>query len=174
MFDGDGHIYQNAYVVDDLDKAISHWISTVRAGPFFVARRIADLKIEYREAPSNMDISLAIGQAGPVHIELIQVHSDGPTVYTDMHRKGSGGGFHHVGMLAKDFPAAVEAFRASGYPVGMTGIFGTTPFAYIDTRSSVGFFTEFHEDTAEIRALFKKIADASIGWSGNDPVRALL
>lgn len=174
MFEGDGHIWQNAYVVDDIDVAVKHWISTVGAGPFFVARHLDAIPIQYRDQPSAFDISLAIGQAGPIHIELIQVHSNGPTVYTDMFPKGAGGGFHHVGMLAKHFKAAVQAYRDAGYPVGMTGVFGTTPFAYIDTRSSVGFFTEFHEDTAEIRGFFKRIADASIGWDGSDPIRPLL
>jgi hypothetical protein len=174
MFEGAGHIYQNAYVVDDLDRAIDTWINTIGAGPFFVLRRLSTLAIEYHDEPSTMDISIAVGQAGPIHIELIQVHSKGPTVYTDMHPIGSGGGFHHLGMLAVDFPAAIDGYRAAGHRVGMTGVFGSTPFAYIDTRASIGFFTEFHADTAEIRGMFKMIADASRDWDGTDPKRPLV
>lgn len=172
MFDGDGYIYQNCYVVDNLDEAIKHWIGTIGAGPFFVQRNLDNLTIEYRGKPSIIDINLAIGQAGPIHIELIEVNCSNPTVYTDMYPKGSGG-FHHVGMLAKDFDAAVKAYEDAGYPAGMTGVFGKTPFAYMDTRSSVGFFTEFHEDTPEIRGMFDRIAQAAIGWNGDRPVRPI-
>lgn len=172
MFDGEGRIFQNCYIVDHLDTAIDHWVKTIGAGPFFKQSRL-QLNIEYRGAPSTIDIELAIGQAGPIHIELIEVNCDNPTVYTDLHPKGQGGGFHHVGMLAKDFQAAVKAYEDAGYPAGMIGVFGKTPFAYMDTRASVGFFTEFHEDTAEIRTMFDRIAEASIGWDGTRPVRPM-
>lgn len=173
MFDGDGCVLQNCYVVEDLEKAIDHWVKTIGAGPFFIMRKLDNLKIDYRGSPSSLDIDFALGQAGPVHIELIQDNSKNPTVYSDMYPKGSGGGFHHVGMLAKDFDAAVAAYERAGYPRGMTGVFGTTPFAYMDTRASVGFFSEFHEDTAEIRAFFAKIAAAAENWDGSDPVRPM-
>ncbi|VWX50009.1 VOC family protein [Novosphingobium sp. 9U] len=173
MFDGAGRVFQNCYVVDDLDKAIEHWIKTIGAGPFFVNRKLDNLEIEYRGKPSGIDIDFALGQAGPIHIELIQDNSKNPTVYNDMYPKGSGGGFHHVGMLAKDFEAAVSAYEDAGCERGMIGMFGSTPFAYMDTRSSVGFFTEFHHDTAEIRALFDGVEAASKDWNGERPVRPM-
>ena len=173
MFDGDGKVYQIAFVVEDLDKAIDHWIKTVGAGPFFVLRKLDNLEIEYRGKRSGIDIDFALGQAGPVHVELIQDNSKNPTVYQDAYPKGSGGGFHHVGMLAKDFDAAVKAYEDSGSARGMTGMFGSTPFAYMDSRASVGFFSEFHQDTAEIRALFDAVADAAKDWNGDRPVRPM-
>lgn len=174
MFEGAGHIFQNCYVVDDLDKAIEYWIKTIGAGPFFVFRKLDNLKISYRGKPSSLDINFALGQAGPIHIELIEDNSKNPTVYQDLYPKGTGGGFHHVGMLAKDFEAAVKAYESAGYPTGMLGMFGNTPFAYVDTRAAVGFFTEFHQDTAEIRGLFDGVAAASINWKGDQPVRSMV
>lgn len=173
MFEGDGKIFQNCYVVDDLDAAMDHWITTIGAGPFFVKRKLDNLDIAYRGEPSGIDIDFALGQAGPIHIELIQDNSKNPTVYNDMYPKGSGGGFHHVGMLAKDFDAAVAAYEAAGFPRGMIGMFGSTPFAYMDTRASVGFFAEFHQDTPEIRSLFDRVAAAADGWNGERPVRPM-
>ena len=73
MFEGAGKVYQNCYVVNDLDAAISHWVNVVGAGPFFVKRRLDNLVIDYRGTPSSLNIDFALGQAGPVHIELIQV-----------------------------------------------------------------------------------------------------
>lgn len=172
MFDGAGKIFQNAYIVDDIDEMIGHWVKLEGAGPFFVHRRL-QLDIEYRGAPSSIDIDLAIGQAGPVHIELIKVHCDNPTVYTDTVPKGSGPGFHHNGYLAKDFNAAIAAYEQAGYQIAMKGIFGQTPFVYVDTVNAIGCFTEFHEDTAEIRSMFKYIADASVDWDGSRPERPM-
>ena len=173
MFDGDGVIYQNAYIVDDLDKAIDYWVTNVGAGPFFVKRRLDTLELEYRGKKSTIDIDLALGQAGAVQIELIKVYSTNPTVYTDMYPKGSGGGFHHVGMFAKDFDAAIKAYQKRGFDIGMKGVFGSTPFAYMDARSEMGFFLEFSEDTAEIRSIYKMVADAAIGWDRKEKTRPL-
>ena len=172
MFKGDGHVYQNAFIVDDLYKMIDHWIKDLGAGPFFVFENLR-LDVEYRGTPSKIDINFALGQAGAVHIELIQVNSDNPTVYTDLRPKGGGGGFHHTGQLAKNFDEAIKAYEDAGYSVGMKGVFGNTPFAYVDTCSTLGFFSEFHEDTQEIRDFFQKVERASIGWNGERPIRPM-
>ena len=122
MFEGEGVIVQYAYIVDDLDTAIDHWISNIGAGPFFVKRHWNDLELVYRGKKSTLDMSVALGQAGANQIELIQVHCDNPTVYTDLHPKGNGGGFHHVAMFAKNFEAAVKAYEDKGFECGMRGI----------------------------------------------------
>lgn len=172
MFEGAGKIFQNAFIVDDIDADMESWTRLEGAGPFFLHRNL-ELDIQYRGRPSSIDIDLAIGQAGPVHIELIKVHCDNPTVYTDTVPKGSGPRFHHNGYLAKNFEAAVAAYEDAGFEIAMKGVFGQTPFVYVDTFDKLGFMTEFHEDTAEIRAMFKYIADASVGWDGSRPVRPM-
>lgn len=172
MFDGAGTIFQNAYIVDDIDAMIDHWVKLQGAGPFFLQRHL-QLDLQYRGTPSSIDIDLALGQAGPIHIELIKVHCNNPTVYTDTVPKGSGPRFHHNGYLAKDFNAAVAAYQDAGFEIAMQGIFGETPFVYVDTFDAVGCFTEFHEDTSEIRGMFKFIADAASGWDGSRPVRPM-
>jgi glyoxalase/bleomycin resistance protein/dioxygenase superfamily protein len=172
MFEGDGHIYQNCFVVPDIDYAMAQWMKGIGAGPFFILRHVDNLPIEYRGAPSTMDISVALGQAGPIHIELIQVHCDNPTVYTDMYPKGTGG-FHHVGMIAKDIEAAIHAYEKSGSPLVLRGVVASTPFAYVDSRRSLGFFTEFHQDTPQIRGLYQGVADAALEWKGENPIRSM-
>lgn len=173
MFDGDGRVFQNCFVVEDLDKAMDQWINNVGVGPFFVQRSLGSLEIDYRGTPSSLDIDLALAQAGPVCIELIQVHGTNPSVYLDSYPKGSGGGFHHVGMLAKDYDATVKAYEDAGYARAMEGVFGTTRFAYMDTRSSLGFMIEFHHETEEFLSLYSGLAEASDGWNGERPIREL-
>lgn len=173
MFDGDGVIVQYAYVVDDLDAAIEKWVTLTGAGPFFVKRHWNDLEFTYRGKKSTLDMSVALGQAGANQVELIQVHCDNPTVYTDLHPKGNGGGFHHVAMFAKDFEAAVKAYEDKGFECGMRGIFGTTPFVYMDTTSALGFFTELYPPTDQVLGMYKMIADAAVGWDRLEYTRPL-
>ena len=66
-----GTIRQVAYVVEDLDSALEHWIGILNAGPFFVFEH-AELSDQlYRGAASSIDVTLAVGNSGDVQIELI-------------------------------------------------------------------------------------------------------
>lgn len=171
MFEGDGTAVQYCFLVNDIDRAIDRWIRTTGAGPFFLRRRIDDLDIRYRGQPSRMDLSIALGQLGGAHVELIQQHNDGPTVYRDTFAPGAEG-FHHIAMIAKDLDAALNAYTADGHEIGMEGVFGSTRFAYVDTRSAIGAFTELLQETDELEFLYKTVADAALDWDGSDPVRA--
>lgn len=173
MFEGDGAIVQYAYVVENLNQAIEHWTTDVGAGPFFVKAHLNDLDFKYRGKKSTLDMSFALGQAGAIQIELIEVHSDNPSIYTDMYPKGSGGGFHHVAMFSKDFDAAVRTYEQKGFEAAMQGIFGTTPFAYMDTRSALGFMVELYPPSQQLLDLYKMVADASIGWDRVEKTRPM-
>src|SRR5215831_1703046 len=91
-------IKQVAYVVDDLDAAIAHWVKVVGAGPFFRLDHARAADVRYRGVPIEGDVSLALGNSGDVQIELIAPHGDGPTIYRELPR-----GVHHLAMFADDF-----------------------------------------------------------------------
>ena len=171
MFDGDDVIVQYAYVVEDIDAAIEHWTTNVGAGPFFVRKHLTDLVFDYHGKRSSIDMDLAVGQAGTVQIELVKVHSDNPSVFTDMYPKGSGGGHHHVAMFPKDLESAIDAYRKRGFEVVMRGLFGTTPFAFLDTRAEMGFMIELYPATEEMLGIYKMIADAAKGWDRAEKTR---
>jgi hypothetical protein len=170
---GTGIVVQNCFIVDDIDAAINRWVKDIGAGPFFVRRHMTDLAFKYRGEPSSGDFSLALGQAGPVQIELMQIHSDRPNIYTDLFPKPVRNGFHHVAMFALDFDGALKAYRDKGVEIAMEGAFGATRFAFADVSRDFGFMIELYQDTADMRGLYKMIADAAIGWDGTDPVRPL-
>ncbi len=173
MFDGAGVIVQYAYVVEDLDAAIEHWTSTVGAGPFFVRKHITDLQFEYRGSKSSIDMDLALGQAGTIQIELVKVNSGQSNAFASMYPQGSGGGFHHAAMFAKDLDAAIAAYQEKGFELAMKGIFGTTPFAFMDTRSALGFMIELYPETEEMKAVYGLIANAAKGWDRVEKTRPL-
>lgn len=168
----DGRIVQACYIVDDLDRAVEAWVETLGAGPFFVQKNLNNVAVEYRGKPSFLDIHVALGQAGPIQIELIEVVGKHPSVYTDVFPDG-GTGFHHFAIFVNDIEAEVKAYVDSGATLGCRGLFAGTPFAYIDTRRQIGFFTEVYQDAPGMREMYRKIAAAADNWDRADRVRPL-
>jgi methylmalonyl-CoA/ethylmalonyl-CoA epimerase len=174
MFEGDGVIVQTAYVVENLDKAIDYWTTNIGAGPFFVLRGYDQMEaLEYRGKKGYFNIDFALGQAGTVQVELIQINSDTPSVFTDMYPKGSKGGMHHVAMFPKDIEAAIEAYRKQGLETVMRGKFGATQVAFVDARPTLGFMIELYPATDDMRGLYKMIADAAKNWDRKEKTRSL-
>jgi hypothetical protein len=165
----DGIIVQNAYVVNDVEKAIDEWVSCVGAGPFFT--RNLNLMPLYRGKETPLDMDFAVGQAGGVQIELVKVNGTEPNVYTDTYPKGSRGGFHHVALFHKDLDAVVRTYGAKGYEKAMDVVFGSTRVVYMDARKELGCMVEFYDDTDEIRGFYKMVADAAKNWDGRDRIR---
>lgn len=168
-------IFQNSYVVPDLDAALKHWTENLGVGPFYLYSHMNLGETTYRGAPSELDASLALAKAGNVQIELIEQHSDTPSAYRDLFPKGSPGGFHHVAVWADDFDAAVAQYEALGYEAATTGgspdIGGR--FAYMDTSKDLGIMVEVVERSKDIDDFIDMIADAAKDWDGSDPVRLI-
>jgi hypothetical protein len=166
-----GKVLQVCYIVESLDDAMNGWVKTIGAGPFF-AQKNMHVETVYRGNPSWIDVSAAFGQAGEIQVEFIEVHGDNPSVYRDMYSPGQYG-CHHVAMFVDDLDAAIEFYRANGNVVGMQGSFAGTPYAYIDTRTSTGLFTELFQNTNDINRLYKKIANAATDWNGREAIRPM-
>jgi len=162
-----GVIKQVAYVVDDLDAAIGHWVDVMRAGPFF---RIDGARVEdvrYRGGPATAELSLAVGNSGGVQIELIAQHGEGPSVYRELGR-----GVHHLALLARDFEGESQRLTALGHPVAWAlTLPGICRVHYHDTVSTFGHFVELWESTEAMRGLLEMVEAAAQGWDGRDPIR---
>lgn len=168
----DRTIIQNAWVVDDLDASINKWIDFYGVGPFFVMDHIQLANVHHRGSPIDLDISVAIAQAGPVQIELIKQHNSGPSAYRDMYAEGENG-FHHQCIYSHDFEADTAAFEAAGYATATSGQapIGDLKFAYFDTRSDFNIFMEVVTPEPDFLARGEMIKDAAKGWDGSDPIR---
>lgn len=158
-------IVQICFVVNDLDEAIANWVETRNAGPFFVGKDLSGVPIDYKGTESSLAISVAMGMAGDLQIELLKPSGEAPSVYSDMFRPGETG-FHHVAAFVPDFEQAVQDHVANGHEMNSRGIFAGDKFAYMDTRASLGFFTELYEDGPGLRGMYRKIAEAADGWDG--------
>jgi hypothetical protein len=167
-----GGVAQTAFVVEDLDAAIERFVADMKAGPFFVLDHFLRPDQVYRGQPSTADITLAMGFAGHMLIELIQPLDNNPSVYKEtIDRRGYG--FHHVGIACTDVYADslkyqkrgyAEAFRAS-VPTGGEVI-------YLDNGTGAQFgFVELLPATTGMDEAFTSFWVASRGWDGKNPVR---
>ena len=109
-----GGIAQTAFIVPALHEAIYRWVADTRAGPFFVLPHFLVPGQTYRGAESRADITIAMGFAGHMLIELIQPLDDEPSVYQETIDL-RGYGFHHLGIACADVDAASRDYQSRGY-----------------------------------------------------------
>jgi Glyoxalase/Bleomycin resistance protein/Dioxygenase superfamily len=166
-------IYQMAFVVDDLDRSIADWNAQTGAGPFFVIPHFSFIDARYEGVSSELDISIALGYSGEVMIELIVCHSSFPSPFSHLLdvRKPA---LHHVARLTRDFEASIAHLVAVGANVDFTASFPpATRMAYVDTRSSMGCFTEIIEETDALLDLRAMMHASAKEWDGKEVIRSL-
>lgn len=163
---------QTAFIIPDLSAAIAHWTRDLRAGPFFVLDHFLAPGQTYRGAESKADITLAMGFAGHMLIELIQPLDEAPSVYREtIGRRGYG--FHHLGLACVDVEAVSRDYQARGYAEAFRAAVPTGgEVVYLDdgTGADLGFL-ELLPVTPGMDAAFTRFWEASRGWDGSDPVR---
>jgi hypothetical protein len=170
-----GGVAQTAFVVPDLSAAIRRWVMDMRAGPFFVLRNFLVPGQTYRGDESRADITLAMGFAGHMLIELIQPLDDHPSVYQETIAL-RGYGFHHLGIACADVDASGRDYQARGYREAFRAAVPTGgEVVYLDdgTGAQLGFL-ELLPVTPGMDATFTRFWEASRDWDGSDPVRPFL
>ncbi len=157
-----GTYFQEAYLVDDIERAATAWSDTLGAGPFLVTHHHRCDTFTFRGATgpdAEADVSYAFGYLDDMMIQFIVQHDDTPSIYRDMYPDGppSGAGFHHVGVLVDDFEAEFDKLEAAGFVCATRLYADGVDAAYFDTRSVTGGFTEIHGSP-------QHILDAFAGW----------
>jgi hypothetical protein len=86
---------------------------------------------------------------------------------------GRSSSIHHAAIIVNDLEAAVSKFLSAGHkevlrlkPAGSALI-----SVFMDTMETYGFFIELYEPVPTLMALYKAVADASVGFDGDSPVR---
>jgi hypothetical protein len=136
---------------------------------------IRNAKIEnlrYRGQPIELDITFAMGQAGPVQIEFCEQHDDKPSAYRDVCPKGQEG-FHHMCAVTNDYGGEIAYYAGMGCEPAMEGKFGEMRFCYMYTRAQIGFMTEIIEAWEPVLATHRRVAEAAQNWDGSGPIRNL-
>lgn len=162
-----GPIRQSGYLVDDLDRAMAHWTTTLGVGPFFLIPDVAMVDPVYRGAPCDARISIALANSGDLQIELVVQNNAAPSIYREWLDQGRYG-LHHVGFFVDD----IEAVLAGVSPAPERLQHGRN-FCYIDTEAHPGTITELIQLDDAMHGLFGMIREAAENWDGRDPIRRL-
>ena len=175
-----GAIRQIAFVVADLDAAITHWTSALGIGPFFVRRRVTPESFRYRGVASPAPcISIALANSGDVQVELVEQHDDRPSGWRERLVRSHDGLQHVASWLTRaEYDATYERASSNGAIVVHEGVLPSTGvrFAYftIGTEASELMFEIADIAEPQAYARMQRIAEAARGWDGRDPVRELV
>ena len=169
--EGGYRLFQLGFVVDDLLATAARWAAVFGVGPFHVLPR-REVPCTYRGTPSSLDAQVAVAQAGPVQIELIEQHGDQPSVYRDLVASGRSR-FHQLCTITPHYERTRDHYLALGYELATEMDVRGQHIAYVDTFDDFGFYTEVVEHTPEFLASLEAIARTCETWDGEDPVRLL-
>ncbi len=137
-----GDVLQTGLVVRDLQKSMEAYWRLLGIGPWkiytYAPPLLRDGMVRGRRVDYAMRI--AITQAGPMQLELIQPLS-GPSIYVE-HLDTKGDGLHHIQSRVEDVEDVLAAFNAAGVGVLMSGKFGDGEFYYLDTERQLGVIYE--------------------------------
>ena len=167
-----GRIVQIAYAVEDVWSAARTFAERVGAGPFFVRHHDLPRRVDHHGQPGSFDHSSAYGQWGVVQVELVQIHRAEPSNLADIVQRSTG--IHHVATVVASIDDEQRRLTALGWPAVMTAETASgMRYAFHDARDQLGHLVEIYEPSRGVLALYARVAAASSGWQGEDPVRTL-
>jgi len=169
--DGAFRFFQLGFVVDDLLAAAARWARVHAVGPFHVLPPV-EVSCTYRGTESEIAMQIAVAQAGPVQIELIEQLCDRASVFRDLFAPAQSG-FHQLCTVTPDYEGKKAHLAQLGYELASEIIANGSRVAYFDTVRDFGFFTEVVEETPGFLDQLGKIARTCAEWDGADPVRLL-
>ena len=165
-------IVQVAFHVNNLERAALHWACNFGAGPFFVYEEIPLNNAKGPDgSPGVFELGAAFGQWGSIMVELVKIHRVEPDAVASVMMSP---GFHHIAYFASDTDAEVAKLERNGARVLVSAGFGEVRVHFHDGRATSGFVIEHYPCVDAIEELYRKVAEAALGWDGSNPVRAPL
>lgn len=165
-------IVQIAYAVDDVRTAARAWSRLTGAGPFFVREHIPIAWATHAGRPAVFDHSTALGQWGPLMLELVVHHEVSPPAL-EQRIRGRGRGINHVAWFVDDLATERERLERDGHTEVMAASTGTTTFAFFEPEFGAGHLVECYEATGPLRDRYLMVRAAAADWDGADPVRPM-
>ena len=169
--EGELRFFQLGFLVGDILRAAERWVGVHGVGPFHVLPR-REVACTYRGEQTKLDLQVAVAQAGPVQIELIEQFCDRASVYRELSEKGESR-FHQVCTMTQDYDGKRTHYERLGYELVSEMSAGSGRVGFYDTLRDFGFFTEVAEYTPTFLAHLTTIAQTCASWDGTDPVRLL-
>lgn len=159
---------QVAYAVRDLRAAAWAWHSAAGVGPFHVVDHVQHASVRNESGPIHLDCSIAVTWFGNVMLELVEFHvsDEAPSVdWLVGHR-----GLHHIACFVPDLDATIDATRREGsrYIEARTA---DARYLMIDSVETLGYRSEFYEESAYMCDLYDGVRRSSERWNGNRLIR---
>lgn len=169
-----GDIRQNGYVVHDIEAAMDYWINTMGVGPWLYLERAPIGDFACHGEPSDLDVSIALANSGPLQIELIQQRNDAPSMYREFLEAGREG-LQHVAYWTESFDKDLASAQARGLEIGQSGYSGAPDgrFVYFTAEAYPGTVIELSEISGAKGQLFAKIREKCATWDGENPIKRL-
>jgi len=169
---GFGRIVQVAYLVDDIEAAMAHWLAQAGLGPWTWFRNI-ELDTTFDGRDFTLHIHEALAYMGDLQIQLVQSLDPVETVtpYQEAIRAGRFG-VHHTAFFADDFDATLARAQAQGFErtCRMTDKAGFR-YAYCQSSTMPDVWIEFLESYPALHTIFEEGIAAAASWDGADPIR---
>jgi hypothetical protein len=145
-----GHHFQNAYICDDIEAAITAFAMRTDIGdvrPFDVEQQLW--------TPNGMKrvaTRLAFIWIGDLQYELIQVVADETGIYSNYKDNGGSMHFHHICMRVPEWEPFREAVAKKNLPVVLerANDGDQLKFLYLDGRDFCGHYLEYTWMTDEM------------------------
>ncbi len=135
---------QLGIVVRDIDKTIDYYQGVFGIGPWAIFEGEPEWCLEGEEEVFFRG-KMAMAQAGPVQIELIQI-MEGRSMHSDFLGE-SDEGLHHIGFFVNDVKERVRAAREAGIKVLQHGRLKqlglVIEYAYLDSTETGGVIIEY-------------------------------
>jgi hypothetical protein len=129
-----GPARQVAYMVENIDAAMSVWHEAHGVGPFLVTRNTLPLSNAYYrgEKAQPARVNIAFAYVGDMQLELIELIGDTPSLYKEaIDREQTG--VHHYAVCVDDFPAAYNWALDNGFDAALdAGVDGLARMSYVE------------------------------------------
>lgn len=167
-----GSIRQIAWLVDDLDAAIRHWIEFAGVGPWTVYRNTT-LRGHCRGVETQVKMNVGLSYQDEMQIELIQVTSKTPSPYQDADGRTLVG-MHHIAWLSRDIDGDVAKAKQRGLSPAFEASNGVVRVAYMESAAEPGLLLEFIEAAPVVLDGFAAGIKATKDWDGrSNPVQVI-
>lgn len=159
-------VKQLGYYVRDINDAANVMARLLGAGPFVDAGESTPERCVYRGKESTMTTRVALGQFANMQIELIEVTSEGPNVYSEMGHYG----LHHLCVWTDDLAQTIKEFEDAGFEQAVSLTNTGFDVVYFDCREAFGHYVEVQEPQEDFYAGLAAMAE---DWDGQEAIMGL-
>jgi len=159
-----GKIKQLAYLTENLDASIAHWIQHARIGPWTVYKNVV-MTGTYKGAATSVKFNVGLSYRDDVQIELIEMISKTPSPYQDATGRTLVG-MHHVAWFSGDLDADIKDAAKRGLTCVFDASNPASRVAYFTSPTEPGLLFEMISSSPPVLDGFASGMAAAQAWDG--------